>query len=170
MNIEYIKNVSTLEELKKEYRNLAMKHHPDVGGSDEVMKMINNEYDFLFSKLKNTHKNKDGEFYESTAQNQETSSYWIDLINKLLSLNMQDVAIEVIGSFLWVSGNTKPYKNNLGKNGIGLFWSNNKSAWYKSPPGYKKHSSKDFELDDIRDMYGSQKVNKVQNERLTICG
>ena len=34
----------TLEELKKQYRALAMKHHPDCGGTVEAMQQNNNEY------------------------------------------------------------------------------------------------------------------------------
>ena len=61
--MKYIKNGETLEELKKAYKKLALKLHLDCGGNEEEMKILNNEYDELFSKLKNTHKNKEGETY-----------------------------------------------------------------------------------------------------------
>lgn len=41
-------NVKNLEELKAEYRHLAMIYHPDQGGSEEEMKRVNSEYDRLF--------------------------------------------------------------------------------------------------------------------------
>ena len=52
IKMKYIKNVETLEELKKAYKKLALKLHPDCGGNEEEMKILNNEYDELFSKLK----------------------------------------------------------------------------------------------------------------------
>jgi len=155
MTIKYILNVTTLEDLKKEYKRLAMQHHPDCGGDTETMKAINNEYDFLFEKLKNTHKNKDGKYYtkEST---EETAGEWREVINSLIRLRMENVLIEVIGSFLWISGNTKPYKDQI--QALGFKWSQNKTSWYMSPKGYRKYSSKQYGMNDIRDMYGSSKV------------
>lgn len=46
--MKYFSNCRTLDELKKEYRRLAMLNHPDRGGDDETMKAINNEYDAVF--------------------------------------------------------------------------------------------------------------------------
>lgn len=36
--MRYFNNCNTLDELKKEYRRLAMIHHPDRGGDLETMK------------------------------------------------------------------------------------------------------------------------------------
>lgn len=160
---KYINNVSTLEELKSVYKKLALKHHPDCGGDEEVMKAINNEYDNLFESLKSKHRNKDGECFEK--ETEETASEWRDIIYHLLSLRMENVAIEVIGCFLWVSGNTRPYKKELGKNGLGMKWSPNKSAWYLSPKNYRRYGKKNFEMDEIRGMYGSKPVSNKNKQR-----
>ena len=47
----------------------------------------------------------------------------IELMNKisqLISLKMDGVDIWLIGKWIWVEGNTKSYKDALGKNGLGL--------------------------------------------------
>ena len=44
----YFKNIANLQDLKAQYRKLALQHHPDVGGNEETMKEINGEYDVLF--------------------------------------------------------------------------------------------------------------------------
>lgn len=158
-----IEQVETLEELKQVYKKLALIHHPDRGGDEEVMKKLNNEYDELFEKLKHTHKNSEGEFYSK--ETDEVAEEWRELISKLLNLKMVAVEIEVIGSFLWVTGNTRTYKEQLGKNGLGLRWSNKKKAWYKSPDGYRRFSKKEYNMSDIRTMYGSQRVKDEKKQK-----
>jgi curved DNA-binding protein CbpA len=152
----------TLEELKKQYRELAMQHHPDmVGGSDESMKAVNAEYDNLFPKLKNIHQNKDGETY--TKETAETPEFFKDLINDLMS--MDNIIIEIIGCFVWLTGNTRPYKDRL--KALNFKWHMKKSAWYLAPEDYRKRSRKNYELDEIRAMYGtSGAMNSTGTEKL----
>lgn len=162
IKMKFIKNVETLEELKKAYKKLALKFHPDRGGTDEGMAQINNEYDELFEQLKNIHRNKDGEFYQK--ESTETPQEWREIIYKLLVLKMENVLIEVIGSFLWVSGNTKPYKDELKV--LGLKWGRKKQAWYLSPKGYKRYGKKDYKMDEIRGMYGSKQVTERNTKKM----
>lgn len=49
--------INNIDELKKEYKTLARKHHPDMGGTDEAMKRINNEFDDLFTIFQNAREN-----------------------------------------------------------------------------------------------------------------
>lgn len=148
--MKYFANCKTLEELKKEYRKLGKLHHPDCGGDEKVMVEINNEYDIMFPKLKNKHMNKDGKIYEK--ETNETADEFKDIITALM--RMQGVTAEVIGSFIWVTGNTKPYKDIL-KN-LGFKWHSKKSCWYKSPDGYRRHGKSQYSMGEIREMYGVQ--------------
>lgn len=53
---KYFKDINTLEELRKQYRDLLKKYHPDnKGGNTKITQEINAEYDRLFKVLKNTH-------------------------------------------------------------------------------------------------------------------
>lgn len=50
--MKWFKNVSNIEELRKEYRQLLKKYHPDNdGGNVEITQGINTEYDALFARL-----------------------------------------------------------------------------------------------------------------------
>lgn len=50
--LNFFAKSKNLEELKKEYKKLAMMYHPDRGGNIEVMKEINIQYDNIFKKYK----------------------------------------------------------------------------------------------------------------------
>ena len=168
MNYTYFIPVpETIEELKALYRKLAMKHHPDLGGNTETMKSVNNEYDALFEDVKSYRRNAKGEVY--TKETTEAPEHFRDIVDALIKLQMEGVEIELIGSFLWVSGNTKPYKDEIKE--LGFKWSQNKTAWYLSPDGYRKPSRKDFTVNDIRNMYGSANVHaktKDESEKIAI--
>ena len=146
----------TFEELKSMYRKLAVQYHPDRGGDAEAMKSVNNEYDELFPKLKDTHQTKAGEIYTAKHPTAETSEHFKILINELMK--MDGIVVEVIGCFVWVTGNTKPNKDKLKE--LKFQWHSKKYAWYLKPEDYKKRSRRDYDLDEIREMYGtSGKVN-----------
>lgn len=49
---KWFKNVTTIEELRKRYRELLKMYHPDnENGSVEITQEINAEYDLVFSIL-----------------------------------------------------------------------------------------------------------------------
>ena len=165
--MKYFNNPQTLEELKKQYRELAHKHHPDNGGNIDIMKAINNEYSVLFPKLKDVHQTKEGTTYTAKQESTETSDQFIDLINELM--RMDNIIIEVIGCFVWVTGDTKPYKEQL--KALQFKWHSKKIAWYLAPEDYKRRSRRDYGLDEIRNMYGtsgtmnSNGTSKIESNR-----
>lgn len=55
----YFSGVDTLEQLRRQYKELLKKYHPDnAGGSTEATQEINAEYDRLFKVLKDKHESK----------------------------------------------------------------------------------------------------------------
>lgn len=141
----------TLEELKKQYRKLVFMHHPDKNGDAEKMKAVNNEYDKLFKILKDVHQTKDGETYTAKQTSAETADQFKDLINELMK--MDDIEIEIIGCFVWVTGNTRAYKDKLKE--LKFQWHSKKTAWFLKPDNYRCKSRKNYEFDEIREMYGT---------------
>lgn len=153
---------TTAEELKKQYKTLAMAHHPDRGGNTSDMQEINNEYDILFEKLKNIHTNAEGKIY--TKETNERANDFKDIINKLIKFN--GVHIEICGSWIWVTGCTIDYRNELKT--MGFRWSKSKVAWYFHRDEYKKTSKRTFTMDEIRSLYGSEIVKTTPQIELAI--
>ena len=144
----------TVEELKKAYRKLAMKHHPDIGGCEADMKEINAEYEALFARVKDIHKNAKGETYTAKETTTETPEEFINIISRII--NLAGITIEICGSWLWINGDTKPYKEIFKE--LKFRWSNNKRAWYWHKDGYRKRGKKSYSMNDIRLMWGSVQV------------
>jgi hypothetical protein len=146
----FFKDCKTLEELKKEYKRLAMLHHPDRGGNLETMQAVNNEYDELFPLLKNKH-NKDN----PKNQTQEDINMYKDIISELIKYN--NITIELCGTWLYVYGEgTKAIKDII--KSYGFYWANKKAMWYLKPEGFISHRHKTWSMDAIRETYGSNKL------------
>ncbi|MEG2110056.1 MAG: DnaJ domain-containing protein [Clostridium sp.] len=157
--MKFFEGVETLEELKKGYRKLVIKYHPDnVNGDEEVIKAINNEYDKLFQMLKDRYNQ------ENKHKTEEMASDFKDIISKIVRCD--GLVIEIIGNWVWVTGNTKDYKDILKE--AGFFWASKKKAWYWRADKYKSSSKGSKSLEEIREKYGSDTV-KTKNKygRLT---
>jgi curved DNA-binding protein CbpA len=155
--MKYFEAARTLEDVKQLYKKLARDLHPDCNPERDTtaeFQEMQRQYSEAFKRLKNVHINKDGETYERDTE--ETPEQFADLINALLK--MPGLMIELCGSWLWITGDTRSHKDEL-KN-LGFKWSKNKAAWYFHFEPYRKHSKKSVDLDTIRAMYGSQKFTE----------
>ena len=75
--MKYFKDIKNFEDLKKQFRILAMKYHPDrPSGDSEIMKAINNEYDILFPMWKDRENIKSNETANSDRNEFYTSNGW----------------------------------------------------------------------------------------------
>lgn len=131
--------INDIKELKKAYFKLAMQHHPDKGGCEEVFKKLSNDYE---------------ERHKELSSEDNLSDSFSELVSGLMNLG-NDITIELVGSWIWVSGNTKPYKEQLGKNGLGLVYARKKKMWYYHEGEYKKRGKKTKSMDEIRGKYGT---------------
>lgn len=72
---KYFKNVTSYEDLKKQYKELLKANHPDNGGDENVMKEINIDYEALFPVWKSREEAKTGEKVNETAASTQTHFY-----------------------------------------------------------------------------------------------
>lgn len=158
--MKYFENLSTMEIVKKQYRKLAMKYHPDRGGSEEIFKEINNEYEEALNIAKNnelrkTKSKKEEDFIKNQYKN---SSNFRGIMDKLIQL--VNINIEICGTWLYITGNTYPVKDYL-KSEFGAFWSKSKKCWIISPEGKNFRKSRGYKgknMNSIRNVYGSEKI------------
>ena len=148
--IKEFSEVTGINEAKKVYKTLAKKLHPDVGGSEEEFKILNSVYnDFIENKI-----------YFS-------NDFKIDLdLEKIISqiLHFENITIELVGSWIWLSGDTKEIKDKLKE--LGFKWASKKKMWYYGEMKGKSHGEKS--LDEIKDKYGSKTFKKKENEKLAV--
>lgn len=168
----YFKNAETLEQLRKQYKELLKKYHPDNGGSEEIMKAVNAEYDKLFKMLKDKHESKSA--YNSGDHSTKQSNYnknmydWEndkalrEVLQKII--NFDGIEILICGQWIWISGNTYSYKKELKE--IGFKWAREKKKWYFHTEAFRKRSHKKLSMEDIRNYYGSTEVETDGTNRL----
>ena len=154
-----------MEDLRRQYKELLKKYHPDnPQGSTEACQEINAEYDRLFKVLKDKHESKSDKTADSTNTKQseysknmydwENDKALREVLQKII--NFDGIEIEIVDAWLWVSGNTYIFKDELKE--IGFKWASQKKQWYFHTDAYRKRSRKSLSMDDIRNYYGSTKV------------
>ena len=144
MNIKYFYDCHTLEEVKRKYKNLAMLHHPDRGGNTATMQEINLEYEEIL-------KNPLFDFSKQSEEDQEEFIRYPEIINQIIGLD--GLIIELIGNWIWISGNTYPHRGKLKQ--IGFYFAPKKIMWYYRPSDYKSLNRSPKSIESIRLKYGS---------------
>ena len=155
MKVEYFNNPKTLAELKKQYKELAKKYHPDInsGISDIPMKKINNEYEYLFNIVP-----------KNAVEQEEESFTYPDIIEKIIHL--PNIEIEICGSWIWISGKTREVKEQL--KDAGFLFAPKKIQWYYRPATYQKKSRKTLSMEQIRNLYGSDQIQGKEREKIAV--
>lgn len=150
--MKYFNSIETLEELRKQYKELLKKFHPDnPQGSTEATQAINAEYDTLFKSMKDRHEHK-----RTDSTGQANTSYdnmkWDfaedEKLREMLSkiINYDGIRIEIIGNWLWCF-DSYGYRKELKE--LGFKYAHNKKAWYYHTEAFRKKSHKALSMNEI---------------------
>lgn len=143
----YFSDCKTSQEVKSEYRRLAMKYHPDRGGDAKIMTAINRAYKQALERVATDSQKRSG---NGTFENLDDG--YMAIINTIIA--MDGVELELCGLWLWLSGNTRPHKEEIKK--LGFKWASKKKKWYWRPEWYQRRGNrKEWDMTDIRNKYGS---------------
>lgn len=139
----------TFEDIKKAYRIACSKYHPDRNPAGlEMMKIINGAYQSLSDYV------ADGVSGDSDFINEETLGDEMNAaLNAIIDLGL---TIEVCGSWIWVSGDTRPHREVL--KAAGYHWAPKKVMWHWRPADSKSYSRGKYSMDEVRAMHGSMTV------------
>ncbi|RBQ32300.1 hypothetical protein CRU92_00890 [Arcobacter sp. FW59] len=146
--LNQFKGVEGINEAKKIYKTLAKKLHPDVGGTEEEFKLLNEIYNYLLE-----HK-----IYFS-------NDVKIDIeLEKIISLilHFENITIELVGSWIWVTGDTKEIKEKLKE--IGFKWANKKKMWFYGE--MKGRNPKEKSMEEIKAKYGSSTIKSDEKKKI----
>ena len=164
----YFKNVGTLEELRKQYRDLLKVNHPDNGGDVAKMQEINAEYDKLFKVLKDKHESNttDSDKEKTSFDNMKYDFSEDQRLREVLQriISFDGITIDVVGCYIWVDGSTYQYKDDL--KAIGFRWSAQRRKWYWHNGEYRRRGNSKLSFADIQNKYGSTEIQTEQIYKL----
>ena len=170
MNTQYFAGLKDQTEIKALYKNLVFKHHPDKGGDTATMQDINAQYSDVMRGIYQTKATEENRGEESVDWWMEQEGMIFEKISQLIKL--EGLEIELLGVWIWVTGNTKEHKKELGKDGIGCRWSKDKNAWYwrSSEHSFYRKSQPKKSLDELRSGFKSRKAKSLATPRLAYAG
>ena len=157
---KYFNDCRTEEQVKARFTELAKKFHPDNGGDAEQFKAMMNEYKEAFKQYKGIHEDSKGQTY--TKETAYSAEDFAEIIEKII--HFEGVKIEIIGSWIWVSGNTYNYREALKENKF--FFSKSKKAWYNNGADKKSFRKGHFTLEQLRERWGTEEVETKKTDKI----
>lgn len=155
--MKWFVGINTVEELRRKYRELLKKYHPDkAGGNLEITQEINDEYDRMYALLKDKHEGEDtGKAYDEDEINEQIKAI-------LQKIAHYDIDIEIIGKWIWCF-QAYEYRKQLKE--LGFKWAAKKKAWIWHDGNYSRNHKGETDLNDIRIKYGVREVKLRQGKR-----
>ncbi len=143
--------------LKQAYRAAALKYHPDHGGDERLMKLVNLAFEVLKDGFWTPYEGRSAA--KEVPLTEEVKAKWEEISHFPL------IRAEIIGTWIWVSGQTWRYKKQL--KALGFKWSYGKNAYYwHHYKGYRKLNGRQYDMDDIRSKFGSNDLQNTENRSI----
>lgn len=133
----------TAEDVKNQYRKMISKYHPDRNPLGlHMTQLINEAYEML--------QDTSGELDD------EVESFAEGVLNALRAVMDLGLNVEMCGTWVWVSGDTRPHKELLKSHGYR--WSGKKMMWYWHEAQQRSYGRGKYSIEEIRGKYGSRGV------------
>lgn len=119
--MKWFASINTINDLRNRYKQLLIQYHPDNNpGTDTTatMQEINTQYDELLKCFTSNQT-----FYPQNDNSKETELK--NILNEVIKIKA-DILIELIGTWIWVSGNTFPIRKQLSE--LGFEWASKKKC------------------------------------------
>lgn len=159
---------ATVEEIKKLYRKLALKHHPDRGGSTEYMKAINAAYHEALENA-NGQRSTNGKRTYTYKYDREIEQAIMDMIHTVIAAGLPNyVKLLLIGRWLWITGTRRGdgTRDTLKEcaTDIPWRWHRKRQAWYWKPYAGGSYRSRQS-LAGLAEKYGAREFSAEQRKR-----
>jgi len=157
-----ISAINDLDQLKKQYFKLVKIYHPDAGGTNEQFVKLKDEYDKLRDKILKGSKLSDEEQKNEIVIDEALQTIVDNIIN------IDDIIIEVIGKWIWVSSILAGFSNSsyalLKKAGLTYIKKGGKP--YMIYKGVESKSRGGMAKEDIEKKYGKTKFEPRKGNKL----
>lgn len=154
------------EEAKSLYRKLAREHHPDFGGDLETMKALNVEFSAWSAKAARTGAYERQRTAHAEGKKSAADFHNMDEVEKAIfekinfALNLAGIDIELMGLWVWISGDTKTHKEAL--KAEGFKWHAVKKVWfYAGIPSWGGKKT----MEELRQTYGSTSYRNEEQKQ-----
>ena len=144
----------TIKEAKTLYHKLLKENHPDLGGDEEITKVIVAEFEEYCTFYMNT-------AFEDFAKERGfepsgDSHVFAEILAKVMRFNCR---IEIIGIWIYAFESYE-YRNELAK--LGFFLSRKHSAYIYNGKIKRKKSYTKMTTDDVRSTHGSEVMREKE--------